>query len=151
MESKKIKKCKVKILTNVINHSVRESSSICRNFTPASWNTAAARLSMAYERLYTTSRIPHCTILTEHVRHGQLYLSVNHSSSAKKGNEAYVLQYKTEPSPPAAALSLPASNSAFSSACKHRQVSKLLPPTIPPLQRGQPPSVQFFIPRGVPL
>src|SRR3989344_7015152 len=40
---------------------------------------------------------------------------------------------------------------AFSSACEHRQSSSAVPPFANELHRGQPPSLQFFTPRGVPL
>lgn len=78
-------------------------------------------------------------------------------------SSTYVLQYSTPPS----ARSLPASRSAFSSACKHRHSSSATPlligvaaPLLPAplieetdveLHLAHPPSLQFRIPRGVPL
>src|SRR5438105_15948533 len=40
---------------------------------------------------------------------------------------------------------------AFSSPCEHRHSSRLVPDVARLLQRGQPPSLQFRVPRGVPL
>ena len=56
----------------------------------------------------------------------------------------------------AAALPLPdrafdACTIAFSSPCEQRHSSRFFPLSLKLLQRGQPPSLQFFTPRGVPL
>src|SRR3989344_7274497 len=40
---------------------------------------------------------------------------------------------------------------AFSSACEQRHSSSAVPPFANELHLGQPPSLQFFTPRGVPL
>ncbi|KAL7353965.1 hypothetical protein ACKS0A_04950 [Histoplasma ohiense] len=74
--------------------------------------------------------MPSCAIFTLQVRQGQ------------------VLQYNVAPSP---IRSRPASNRAFSSAWMQRQVDSAAPPPSPQLQRGHPPSLQFFVFRGVPL
>ena len=74
--------------------------------------------------------MPTCVILTLQVKQGQ------------------VLQYRVALPP---MRSRPASSRAFSSACKHRQVLRPVPPFAALLQRGHPPSLQFVMPRGVPL
>ena len=80
-------------------------------------------------------------------------------------HSAYVSQYRVDPS---RILSLPASNKAFSSAWRQRQVDRSIPALCPLLHRGpivcqrmlgkfhiqldsQPPSLQFLRFRGVPL
>lgn len=65
--------------------------------------------------------------------------------SCGNGNTTYVLQYNTAPSP---TRSLPASNRAFSSACRQRHSSD---DSLALLHRPHPPSLQFVRPRGVPL
>lgn len=59
-----------------------------------------------------------------------------------------MLQYITASGP---ILSLPASSRAFSSAWRQRHASNPWPPFAGPLQRAQPPLLQFTVPRGVPL
>ena len=92
----------------------------CRSITPPSFRTMADASSIEYDWLYTTSRTPHWTILTEHRRQGHLRL-VSHGLigfadfqvEMRRRRRTDVLQYKTESSP---VLSRPASSKAFSSA-----------------------------------
>lgn len=63
-------------------------------------------------------------------------------------NITHVSQYRTAPPP---ILSLPASSSAFSSACRQRHVFNPAPPAAFELHLGQPPSLQFVTLLGVPL
>ena len=77
-------------------------------------------------------------------------LSPNSFTESKRKERTHVLQYKVPP----IALPLPASNNAFSSACKHKHSCMSIPLLTSPaaeLHLGQPPSAQLTIPLGVPL
>lgn len=87
--------------------------------------------------------MPVWMILTVHFKQGHLMAGQQHDNLGLE--DTYVLQYKTASFP---TLSLPASRRAFSSAC--RQTHSVVLPCVP-LQWSQPPSLQFFSPRAVPL
>lgn len=55
-----------------MTYTTSRRTSIFLSLTPPSSKILADASSIAYDRLYTTSRTPHWTILTEHVKHGHL-------------------------------------------------------------------------------